>query len=266
MTSSAMSNRIVIALLTLVAWIAVTYLGAQLLYPPEISLDDLISRNIAWHILLACFLLVLVILWRGWHDLCFSLPKAGTLRLLWLPAVLIAILLSGALLLGSPPAGVIVLLLANTLLVGFSEEVMFRGVLYRALRARFSVWPSILATTAAFGAVHILNGFITGNFGASVIQALAAASTGMLLIAILIRTGSLWASIIVHALWDWATFLLLLSVKSKTPAEDIQQASEAAGQSSVLGQVFIPLAVVLPGLLYGLWLLRRVEDTGHRAG
>ena len=93
------------------------------------------------------------------------------------------------------------------------------------------------------------------------IQALTAASTGILLIAILIRTGSIWPSIIVHALWDWATFLLMLAVKAQVPITGMEQTTEATSQSSLIGQVVIPVAVVLPGLLYGLWLLRRVGGT-----
>ncbi|MGF0537191.1 CPBP family intramembrane glutamic endopeptidase [Agrobacterium sp. ES01] len=260
-TASDTSTRIILSLVTLVLWTGVTFFGAQLLYPPEISLDELISRNIAWHILFACILLLLVIVWRGWRDMGFRHSRPGTLRLLWLPAVLIGVLLAGAALLGLPSVGVIALLLANALLVGFSEEVMFRGILYRALLTRFSIWPAILMTTVGFGVVHVLNGLITGDFGASMIQALTAASTGILLIAILIRTGSIWTSIIVHALWDWATFLLMLAAKAQAPVAGMEQTTEAASQSSFIGQVVIPVAVVLPGLLYGLWLLRRVGGT-----
>ncbi len=101
--------------------------------------------------------------------------------------------------------------LFNTSLVGLSEELMFRGVLLQALRQTVSIWPAVALTTLAFGAVHSLNVFITGDLGAALIQSTAAALSGLFFIAPRLRTGSLWPSIAVHGLWDGAAFLVALS-------------------------------------------------------
>ncbi|MCT4370121.1 CPBP family intramembrane metalloprotease [Yangia mangrovi] len=255
--SSGGGHRLGIACGTLVAWVAVTIFGAGLRGKP-VELEDMATQGIAWQIALAGVLLVCVIAWRGWRDLGFRAPAPGTLKLLWLPALIVLAMFGLAVVLGLPAPDVVLLVLANTLLVGFSEEVMFRGVLFGALRERLRPWPAILCTTGAFGLVHVLNGFLTGSFTLAVMQALAASCTGLMLMAILLRTGSLWGAILVHALWDCATFLVVLSAGAMA---DLKELQAAGGLEVTPGLLVVPLLIVLPNLVYGLWLLRgsRVE-------
>ena len=250
-------HRIGIACGTLIAWVAVTVFGAGVLDEP-VELEDIATQGIAWQIALAGVLLVCVIAWRGWRDLGFRAPAPGTLKLLWLPALIVLAMFGLAAALGLPAPGVMLLVLVNTLLVGFSEEVMFRGVLFGALRERMRPWPAILWTTGAFGLVHVLNGFLTGSFVLAMMQALAAFCTGLMLMAILLRTGSLWVAILVHALWDCATFLVVVSAGAMSDFEELQA---AGGIELTPGLLVLPLLIVLPNLIYGLWLLRgsRVE-------
>lgn len=250
-------NRLAVSLATLAAWIVINVFGTRVFYPPETALDELVTTGISWPILLACILVVAVVLWQRWTDLCFRAPDPGTLKLLLFPGFLLLLLLALAVLSGLPSWSVMVLLGMNTLLVGFSEETMFRGILFRALRGRLGIWSAILVTTVAFGSVHILNGFGTGDFGAAFLQAITAGASGLLLIAILLRTGSLWAAIIFHALWDWATFLVVVGSKVR-PSPDIAEAA-AVAPPALLAQVLLPLGMVLPGFLYGLWLLRKIH-------
>lgn len=168
---------------------------------------------------------------------------------------MLALILGLAALMGLPPAGVTLLVLANTILVGFSEEAMFRGLLFHGLRPRISIWPAILWTSGLFGAVHLLNGFVTGEFGPALVQSAMAACTGLFLMAIFLRTGSLWVSVIYHALWDFAIFMIGLASQQ---AMDQQQALEEAGKGQ---QMLVPLLLILPNVLYGAWLLRKVRPT-----
>lgn len=39
-----------------------------------------------------------------------------------------------------------------------SEELFFRGLLFRSLRSRFAFWPAALISGLAFGAVHVVDG------------------------------------------------------------------------------------------------------------
>lgn len=246
-------NRLTVALAVLVAWVAVTLFSALLIYPQKIQLQDLVTRGIAWQILLASLLLLAVLAWFRWGDLGFRAPASGTLKLVWLPALILLALFVLAVLQGLPGPGVMLLLLVNCLMVGFSEEVMFRGVLFRALRARLRIWPAILWTTVAFGGIHVLNALLTGEFATAAVQAVFAACTGLLLMALLLRTGSLWVAILVHAAWDWVTFLLAVGAT--------HGGAQAAPQGSALAASVSPmtLLIIVPNLLYALWLLRGVH-------
>ncbi|MCT4372041.1 CPBP family intramembrane metalloprotease [Yangia mangrovi] len=164
----------------LVGWVTVTIFGAKVFHPSPQPLQDLLTSTLAWQVLLAGVLLTAVITWGpGWQEVGFRRPRRRDLPLLWFPVLVLAVILGLAALMGLPPAGVTLLVLANTLLVGFSEEAMFRGLLFHGLRARVSIWPAILWTSGLFGAVHLLNGFVTGDFGPALVQAAMAACTGL---------------------------------------------------------------------------------------
>lgn len=49
--------------------------------------------------------------------------------------------------------------------------------LLQAFRRTVSIWPAVALTTLAFGAIHILNVFMTGEPRAALIQSAAAALT-----------------------------------------------------------------------------------------
>ena len=158
---------------------------------------------------------------------------------------------------GLPPAGVLAWILFNTFLVGLSEELMFRGVLLQAFRRTVSIWPAVWLTTLAFGAIHILNVFMTGELRTALIQSAAAALSGLLFIALRLRTGSLWPCIVVHGLWDFATFTIAAARSGEA------QAGSGGGPMTLM--TFMPILLVLPNALYGLWLMRRIGQTHAQA-
>jgi membrane protease YdiL (CAAX protease family) len=125
-------------------------------------------------------------------------------------------------------------ILFNTFLVGLSEELMFRGVLLQRIRRTVSIWPAVWLTTLAFSAIHILNVFMTGDLRTAVIQAAAAALSGLLFIALRLRTGSLWTGIVVHGLWDFATFTI-----SASRSVDAQAVSSGGPMTSALKTIAI---------------------------
>ena len=127
---------------------------------------------------------------------------------------------------------------------------MFRGVLLQALRSRLAMWPSILIMSALFGAVHLMNVFVTGQLFESAVQALAAFLSGVLLVALLIRTGSIWVPIVYHALWDFGTFMTGASKHAGSDGPNLNQ-----GWTWTL-----PILMVLPNFLYALYLLRKVRN------
>ena len=152
--------------------------------------------------------------------------------------------------LGLPPASTLLFVIMNTMLVGLSEEWMFRGVLFQGLRSRLAMWPAILLTSALFGAVHVMNVVTTGQLGEAIVQAAAAFMSGMVLIALLIRTGSIWVPIVYHALWDFGTFVISAGSAARGPPIDVAQGWNWT----------IPMLMVLPNFLFALYLLRGVRN------
>lgn len=250
------SRRLSLALAVFGVWLAVTVFGGRLIYGTGVSLLDLVRHNIALNILAAAAVTIGACLVFGWRDVGASPPHPSTLRVMWFPLLYLGLLLGAATLLGLPPARSLFFVALNALLIGISEELMFRGILFRALVARLPIWPAIGSATALFGSVHILNGFGTGDWGSAVVQACAAALSGIALMAIMLRTGSILTAMAYHAAWDFSTFTLAASSKS---------AGTATGAPSPWVSIGLPLAFVLPNALYGLYLLRRIGHENSRS-
>lgn len=147
-----------------VLWIASTLFGARLIAGSDTSLDELVSTGIGWHFGVAIALLLVAIVVFKWNDMHFTKPHSLG-RVLWFPAIYLVLFAGGVTFLVAPPLSVVLFLAINTLMVGASEEIMFRGVLFRAFEKAMPIWPTIILTSVLFGAVHSLNVFITGELG-----------------------------------------------------------------------------------------------------
>jgi membrane protease YdiL (CAAX protease family) len=80
-----------------------------------------------------------------------------------------------------------------------TEEVIFRGVLFRIVEGRFGTWWALALTGALFGASHLLNPH------ASLWGALAiAVEAGAMLAAAYAATRTLWLPIGLHFAWNFA--------------------------------------------------------------
>lgn len=241
------------ALATWLAWLLATIYGMRWASDgSKKPLVDGVTHGVAWNLVMAIAVLAIATFAWRWRDLKFVAPsQPGWPRLLWFPVLYLLFFALLAGLLGLPPAGKLGFVLVNTLLVGLSEEWAFRGVLFQGLRSRLSVWPALLATTLVFGGVHVLNVVTTGNLGEAVVQAVAAAMSGTVMIALLLRTGSLWVPIAYHALWDFGTFVVSAAPTDGGAAPaDITQGMRWA----------IPMLLVLPNFLYAVFLLRKVRN------
>ena len=83
----------------------------------------------------------------------------------------------------------------------FFEEIIFRGWLYGGLKDEWGDMPALVLSSALFALIH---GDAPG------LPALFA--LGMVFGWVYRRSGSLWASILVHGFWNATTFALLISV------------------------------------------------------
>lgn len=94
----------------------------------------------------------------------------------------------------------------TTLLVGFSEEVVYRGIVLHAFLSQSHVWVAMLVSAIAFSLLHSVNVF--GGmppFGMAV-QLVMTGLVGFLLAPLALKLENLWPLIIWHWLWDFVLF------------------------------------------------------------
>jgi membrane protease YdiL (CAAX protease family) len=102
---------------------------------------------------------------------------------------------------GSPPAGTIYIILAVCLVAPFFEEVMFRAFLYSALKSRWGTGKATAASAFLFALVHGETAILLPVF-----------TLGLILAWLYERSGSLWPSVVCHALWNSTTIAFTLLI------------------------------------------------------
>ncbi|RYI29817.1 MAG: CPBP family intramembrane metalloprotease [Acetobacteraceae bacterium] len=247
-------TRPIKALATLLAWLAATAVVGSLMRQQTAGAAEIVqflSSSPAWNVISGIGVLALATTLFGWRDLGFVGPAPRSLiRLIWFPILTLLPFYAIAFAVGLPPAGAILILALNTMLVALSEEWMFRGVLFQALRTRFRIWPAVALTSILFGAIHVVNAFALGDLRLAAAQAVAAMMTGLLLIALMLRTGSIWTAVVYHMVWNFGILLVAYETTKYAIPE----------QPLPLSSYFVPMLVVLPNFLFALLLLRSVKD------
>ncbi|MFJ2470787.1 lysostaphin resistance A-like protein [Glutamicibacter sp. NPDC087583] len=124
--------------------------------------------------------------------------------------------------------------------VAVSEEVFFRGVVFRLLRGRWGTTVALSVSSILFGLVHLVNpdASLWGAF-AIMIEA------GIMLGAAYLATGSLWLAIGVHFGWNFATTGLFGSVTSGSEARDSLVTAVTSGPDWLSGGAFGPEASIV---------------------
>lgn len=103
-------------------------------------------------------------------------------------------------------ASFIVSLVALGVCVGFSEELMSRGLLLTAFRSQFrEVWVWLF-TSLLFGAMHLVNAALGAPFLSALQQAGLAAMSGTCFYIVRRVTGSLVWAMALHGIWDIGGF------------------------------------------------------------
>ncbi len=90
----------------------------------------------------------------------------------------------------------------SMLLIGFIEEMIFRGFLFRALLKKDPVPVAITISAVTFGIGHIINLLAGQGNLETLIQVFFAIAWGYLFTFMFYKSGSLWVCIIVHGLVD----------------------------------------------------------------
>jgi membrane protease YdiL (CAAX protease family) len=94
---------------------------------------------------------------------------------------------------GSSLAGDVAMQIDNA----FGEELLFRGVIF-ALLASQARWQAIVLNGVLFGSMHLIHGYMDGDWGAALHQAFFTVMGGMMFAAVRYSTRSLWLVIFLH--------------------------------------------------------------------
>ena len=156
---------------------------------------------------------------------------------------------------GSVLWGYAVLWAVAFLFVGFFEEFLFRGYAQFTLTTGIGFWPTAIALSGGFGAVHLF------NRGEDKIGALSVFVIGMFFCLTLRRTGTLWFAVGLHAAFDWGETFLFSVPDSGLVAPGHMLNSSLQGpawltggtvgpEGSVMAFVVVALAAVLFAIVY----------------
>ncbi len=100
------------------------------------------------------------------------------------------------------------------------EELVFRGIVYGGYKQSGTVWKSALLSALIFGALHM-------NFN----QAPYAIVLGLVFALLVEATGSLWAGILFHVIFNGNTVCLLFLAQKFFPEMALEQAGVLAGNT-----------------------------------
>ncbi len=127
------------------------------------------------------------------------------------------------------------LYIASMLLVGFLEEVIFRGLLFKAMRPN-GIQSAFIVSSLTFGIGHIVNLLNGAEFLPTLLQICYAVAIGFLFTLIFYKGKSLWPCILTHSIFN---SLSAFSVEPDTTSRILTAAALCV----------IPIA-------YALWLLK----------
>jgi membrane protease YdiL (CAAX protease family) len=149
-------------------------------------------------------------------------------------------------------SGMLAALVGAALFPAVSEEMLFRGILFRWLEEFGGSWVAMLLTSLFFGAAHL------ANPNASWIAAVGIAfEAGVMLGAAYMLTRSLWLPMGLHAAWNFTQGEIYDIPVSGTHVHGVLVA-RLTGPPLLTGNGFgleASLIAIVIATLFGLWLL-----------
>jgi membrane protease YdiL (CAAX protease family) len=142
-----------------------------------------------------------------WTPVMLERPRTAprwtiVVTLLYLVAALISVATSGTFTLS---ASHVLVLALGCALVGFSEEIMTRGLMLVGFRGGMSEGWVWFLTCALFGLLHGLNVLFGQSLSATIRQIGFAFVAGTALYVVRMAQGALLPAMVLHGLWDFGT-------------------------------------------------------------
>ncbi|MBR6778679.1 MAG: CPBP family intramembrane metalloprotease [Clostridia bacterium] len=130
------------------------------------------------------------------------------------------------------------------LCVGFVEEIIFRGFLFKALE-KDNVKYAIIISSVTFGVGHIVNLFTSGfnNWLPNICQIFYSMAVGFLFVIIFYKGGSLIPCILTHSLVN--AFSVFQNTQAITP----------------LIEILISIAIIVVAVFYSIVLLKTLKTS-----
>jgi len=125
-------------------------------------------------------------------------------------------------------------------LVGFAEELIFRGFLFKAMLKDGNVKAAVIVSSVTFGMGHIINLFTGHELIATLIQVVFAVAMGFVFTLVFYKSGSLLPGILAHSFIDVTSVL----------------ASDEGSQSV---NVIVHIVIIVISVAYSLYLAKLVE-------
>lgn len=189
----------------------------------------------------ATFLAIAASVLGWWRPALGEVPRVGPRWLLPVPAIYVVAALGGLLSVDfARVEGRYLLYLAvGTLLVGFSEEMLCRGLGLVGLRGSLpEVWVWF-SSCLIFGAIHALNVLFGAEVGITVMQIGLAFLAGTLFYVVRRNTGALIWAMLLHAFWDFNTLIASAYGATDSPARLLSSLQYIAVLLAVVGLVII---------------------------
>lgn len=126
----------------------------------------------------------------------------------------------------------------SMILVGYVEEVIFRGFLFKALISKNGIKPAIIISSVTFGLGHIIN-LLSGQASLeTVIQIFFAIAWGFIFTFVFYKCGSLIPCIIAHSLID--VFSLFVN----------------ESHNDMTGRIYMGVTILV-AIVYGIYLAKQ---------
>ncbi len=134
-----------------------------------------------------------------------------------------------------------------TLLVGFTEELLTRGLLLKAARSTVSEKKALLIVVVVFGLLHGMNGLLGQEAGTTISQVVSTMPFAIYMYIALRVGGSLWLPIVLHMLWDMS-LLASGSINDNSVMEQYQEDNPMQALIAIVAQ-FTLYASAIGGLI-----------------
>lgn len=206
------------AIAAIIIYLLIMIIGVSInnnFFSMENNIGRLISLSVI-QVVSSAYIFYTIKKYYGWKNIGFG--KLNSKSLVWfLPYALILIAMGFSLVQSiSENIGsfsyetwlTIILTLVGTSLAGFSEEVIFRGMILNSFKSDKSIIGAMIISSIGFSIVHITTIFI----GKSLIEAIAnviySSLLGFSFVALAIKLNNICPIVIFHVIWN---FILMVS-------------------------------------------------------